>query len=342
MQTAWQSPSNIAIVKYWGKYEPQLPANASLSFTLDACNTQTRIKATASDARGGSFTILVDGKEQPAFAPKIKGFFDRIAHILPWLRDYQFEIDTHNTFPHSSGIASSASGMSAIALCLVDFHKMLGGEIPEGNSRELASVLSRLGSGSAARSIYGGAVVWGKHPDIPGSSNEAAVEVTEALHPIFRNYQDVVLLVEKGKKSTSSTAGHGLMKNHPYASARFSQANSRLSELMHILRSGDTERFAALSEAEALTLHAMMMTSEPNFILMKPDTLAILEHIRQFRADTGIQLAFTLDAGANVHLLFPENTKQKVMPFVNEILVAHCKDEAYICDQVGTGPKPLK
>jgi diphosphomevalonate decarboxylase len=341
MQTSWQSPSNIAIVKYWGKFEPQLPANASLSFTLSACNTQTRMTALPS-SNGGSFIVHMDGVEQTGFAPKIQGFFKRIQHLLPWLYDYHFQIDTHNTFPHSSGIASSASGMSALALCLVDFHMQLGHPLTATERLLLASELARLGSGSAARSVYGGAVVWGKHPDIPGSADEVAIPVNEVLHPVFQNYQDVVLLVEKGKKATSSTAGHGLMINHPYAQTRFQQANQRLSELMVILKSGDLERFGALSEAEALTLHAMMMTSTPNFVLMKPNTLAILELIREFRAQTGIQAAFTLDAGANVHLLFPEADKQKVLEFVDSSLVAYCHEGHYICDQMGNGPQPLK
>lgn len=340
MKTTWESPSNIALVKYWGKYEPQLPANPSVSFTLSACATQTTVEATPIAQPTGAFVfdVLLDGKPEPGFAPKIEGFLKRIQHLLPWLPEYQYTIRTSNSFPHSSGIASSASGMSALALCLVGFHKQLGFDVP-GTDYQFASILARLGSGSAARSVYGGLVVWGHHTEVPNSSDEYAVPLQLPVHDVFKTYQDVVLLVEKGKKQTSSTAGHGLMVGHPFAERRFQHASEQLSRLLAILKAGDTEAFSHLIEAEALELHAMMMTSNPYFMLMKPNTLSILEHIWAFRRDTGIQASFTLDAGANVHLLFPEAAKHSVMDLVTSKLVAYCKEGAYICDQVGNGPK---
>jgi diphosphomevalonate decarboxylase len=285
------------------------------------------------------FEIYFEGIKTPAFAPKIAAFFKRVAHLVPWVYDYSFSIYTQNSFPHSSGIASSASGMSALALCLTDFHQELGSVLE--NPRQFASELARLGSGSAARSVYGGLVVWGKHNDLPASSDTFAVPYELPVHADFNSFQDVVLLVEKGQKETSSTAGHGLMHGHPFAERRFQQAHENMKRLMPILKTGDLEGFGEIVESEALTLHALMMTSQPNFILMKPNTLAILEHIRQFRKETKIPAYFTLDAGANVHYLFPEKDKQKVMTFVTEKLLAYCKNSEYICDFVGQGPKSL-
>src|SRR5688572_25563631 len=114
--SSWRSPSNIALIKYWGKHGIQLPRNPSLSFTLTACHTDMIVKTTL-DANSPELTVLYGGNETPAFAPKIKSFFTRLDGELPWLKNSAIVIDSVNTFPHAAGIASSASSMSALALC---------------------------------------------------------------------------------------------------------------------------------------------------------------------------------------------------------------------------------
>ncbi len=203
--------------------------------------------------------------------------------------------------------------MSALALCLMSVEKLLNPEIDIAYFNQKASFLARLGSGSACRSIEGDLVVWGQHNQIKGSSDLYGVKYTDEVHPVFKNYHDTILLVDKGEKQVSSTVGHNLMHNHPYAQKRFKQAVENISEMKNILKLGDLKGFIALLESEALTLHAMMMTSMPYFILMKPNTLEIINKIWEFRAKTGLHIGFTLDAGANVHILFPENERQKLM-----------------------------
>ena len=116
----WSSPSNIALVKYWGKKDNQIPENPSVSFTLDHCKTITTLSYSKKESNDAfSFDVFLDGEQKDSFKPKIETFFKRIEKYAPFLKDYHFKIETSNTFPHSSGIASSASGMSALALCLV-------------------------------------------------------------------------------------------------------------------------------------------------------------------------------------------------------------------------------
>ena len=200
-----------------------------------------------------------------------------------------------------------------------------------------ASFLARLGSGSACRSIKGSVVVWGEHNDFSESSNLYGVGFPCVIHKNFTNYQDTILLVDKGEKQVSSTVGHELMHGHPYAQQRFAQAHDNLSNLKEILVNGDIEGFIKIVESEALTLHSMMMTSMPYFILMKPNTLEIINRIWKFRKETGIPVCFTLDAGANVHVLYPENDKVKVLEFIKNELVAYCQNSQYICDEIGNG-----
>ena len=336
-QVSWQAPSNIALVKYWGKYGEQLPKNASISFTLQNCNTKTSLSFEAKDSEGFDFEVFLDGKREASFEPKILKFFERVVAYLPFLKDYKFKIETSNSFPHSSGIASSASGMSALALCLVDIEGSLSGA--EGSTVDLnkASFIARLGSGSACRSIEGDLIVWGEHADIEGSSNLLGIKYPFAVHENFKNYQDTVLLVDKGEKQVSSTVGHNLMHNHPFADERFKQANDNLSKLIPVLKNGDLSEFIKIVENEALSLHAMMLTSMPYFILMKPNTLEIINRIWTFREKTNSKVCFTLDAGANVHVLFPTVEKETVSEFIITELTQFCKNGEFIEDHLGFG-----
>jgi diphosphomevalonate decarboxylase len=180
-------------------------------------------------------------------------------------------------------------------------------------------------------------VVWGKHAEIENSSNLFGVEFPTAIHENFKNYQDTILLVDKGEKQVSSTVGHDLMHHHPFAEQRFLQAHHNLSAIKTVLETGDLPEFIKIVESEALTLHAMMMTSMPYFILMKPNTLEIINKIWKFRNETKIPVCFTLDAGANVHVLYPENVSVAVLQFIKDELVGYCQNGQYICDAIGNG-----
>jgi diphosphomevalonate decarboxylase len=337
---SWSAPSNIALVKYWGKKANQIPANPSISFTLSDCKTITTLGFSQKETTGAfSFDLLFEGQPKESFRPKIEKFFERVEAYLPFLKSYHFTIDTRNTFPHSSGIASSASGMAALAVNLMSLERLLNPDMTNDYFYQKASFLARLGSGSACRSIKGSTVIWGSHEDTEGSTNLYGVPFTN-VHEVFTTFQDTILLVDKGEKQVSSTLGHDLMHNHPYAERRFAQAHENLSAIKQALASGDLDAFIKITESEALTLHAMMMTSMPYFILMKPNTLEIINKIWQFRAKTTVPVCFTLDAGANVHVLYPENVAGKVLQFIQDELLGYCQNNQYICDKIGTGAQP--
>ena len=341
-KVSWSSPSNIALVKYWGKYGNQLPQNPSLSFTLTNCATTTHLSFKPKEKNDQfSFSFLFEGKEQPSFHPKMEAFFERIKIFCPYLLEHDLTISSSNSFPHSSGIASSASSMSALALCLLSVEEQGAGFASQERFNQKASFLARLGSGSAARSIQGPMMSWGETNAIKGSSQEFATCIDQEIHPVFRNYQDTILIIDKGQKKVSSTLGHQLMKNHPYATSRFQQAQQHMGRLMVILKNGELDDFMQLVELEALTLHALMMASNPYFVLMQPNTLAVLNKIWAFREATKLPLCFTLDAGANVHLLYPEEHKNTIGDFIASDLASFCEAGQYIEDQVGTGAKKL-
>lgn len=125
------------------------------------------------------------------------------------------------------------------------------------------------------------------------------------------------------------------MKTNPYAERRFREAHENFAKLKNILKTGDLEGFIKLTEHEALTLHAMMMMSDPAFILMKTGTLEVINKIWDFRRITGLPLFFTLDAGANVHLLFPNDIESdKIKIFIQQELLPFTQKGGVVKDEM--------
>lgn len=340
----WRSPSNIALVKYWGKKQEQIPCNPSISFTLKNAYTTTNLEWKRKNASSGkhvNFTFYFQGKKNEIFKRRIQKYLNRLAIEIPHLLKYDLNIASQNTFPHSSGIASSASAMSALAAALVDMERQIkttsdADSLDKNEHNYRTSAFSRLGSGSACRSIYPKAALWGKC-SVEDSSDEYAIALEYILHPHFQDYKDAILLVDQGEKRVSSSAGHQLMNGNPYASARYARAAENTETLLSILQSGHLDDFTLLVEEEAMTLHALMMASSPGYILMHPNTLYIIDRVRQFRIDSGIPICFTLDAGPNVHLLYPGNERESVYDFITSELLRYCDGSQWIDDEMGPG-----
>lgn len=340
----WRSPSNIALVKYWGKHGQQLPRNPSVSFTLNNAVTDTMIEYAPKDqpSEGISLDFLFHGEQNEAFAAKIEAYLTSILPAFPFLKQLKLSIKSGNSFPHSTGIASSASAMSAIALGICTLEHRLFDTLGDDLAFDTkASYFSRLGSGSACRSIFSRAAVWGKSSIVADSHDEYAVGIESELHPVFNSFHDDILIVSKSEKKVSSRAGHALMEGNPYAPARYQQAINHLEQIMPTLRNGDLETFGNIVEKEALALHALMMASNPPYVLMRPNTLEMIERIQDYRAETKHPIYFTLDAGPNIHLLYPESIIHDARPFIEEQLVPLCQDQTYLPDWVGEGPEEM-
>jgi diphosphomevalonate decarboxylase len=338
-KVSWRSPSNIAIIKYWGKHGRQFPVNPSISLTLKKSFTDLELNVYEKIADNGNIDVhfLFHGQRNDKFEQRIRQYFDSIKNELPFVTKYRFEIQSENSFPHSSGIASSASSMSALALSLVSFADSLGLQIQD-HGFQFASYLSRLASGSACRSVFGGWTIWGELPQVIGSSDEFAINLPFTVHPNFQSLQDLVLITSSTPKKVSSSEGHYKMTSHPYNEARKLQAGRHAVELLDVLKEGNFTAFATIAESEALSLHALMLSSEPGYFLVNSRTLEIIEEIRSFREETGVQLCFTLDAGPNVHLLYPLEEKKKVMQFLKEELLMLCEGGRWLDDGAGDGP----
>ena len=340
----YTSPSNIALIKYWGKYGRQYPRNASISLTLDRAYSDTSVAYTERAQAGDtvSMAFYFEGETNAAFQKKLEKYLNSILEEVSFLRTHHLVIRSSNSFPHSAGIASSASAMSAVAMCLCQIEQRIGkGYSDEAAMLQKASHLARLGSGSACRSVYPVAAVWGTHPHISASSNDYAIPFAEELDPVFQSYKNDILIISRKEKSVSSTQGHALMEGNVYAASRYAQAEERMTRLLAAMKAGDLEVFGEIVEGEALSLHAMMMAAEHPFILLRPNTLAAISLIQDFRRETQVPLYFSLDAGPNPHLLYPAQYAPEVKAFISSDLQPLCHEGMVIADGVGQGPKLL-
>ena len=168
-EVVWRSPSNLAILKYWGKHGVQLPNNPSLSMTLQNAFTDTVIRYRPKE----DYTETIDldfhfhEEANEVFKGKIERYFESLLPIFPFLKQLKLDIHSGNSFPHSSGIASSASSMSALALCLCTMEDQFFGTLDDDTEFDRkASFVARLGSGSASRSIFPGMALWGETGEV--------------------------------------------------------------------------------------------------------------------------------------------------------------------------------
>lgn len=331
---SWEAPSNIAIVKYWGKRAQQLPINPSFSFTLSNCKTKTSIQW---EQRSGQehldFEFFYDGQRKPRFEYKLKTFFNHVEILYPAFKSVYLNIDSINSFPHSAGIASSASAMAALALCMMSIENEIKGVVMQQDEfLNKASYLARLGSGSACRSVYPLAAAWGYSKTLAESSDDYAIPMANLLHEEFKTIQDYIFIVSRAEKKVSSTAGHQLMENHPYRDARIQQAHENFNLLVPVLKSGDWTAFTKICETEALSLHGLMMSSNPSYILLEPESIHIINELKLFQQESKLPITYTIDAGPNIHVLFPKRIQEEVDSWIKNSLSTYWEEEQIIFD----------
>ena len=295
---------NIALIKYWGNREQRLrlPSNDSLSFNLGDLRTTTTVEF---DTQLERDEVSID--ERPAgdqAYERVSRHLDRIAdsECVPLLHAgarCRARVTSSNTFPMGVGIASSASGFAALTLATcaaLGLHK---------SEAELSS-LARLGSGSACRSVPGGYVAW---------HESHAVSIAPPQH---WNLVDVIAIISERHKSVGSTEGHALAHTSPLQAARVADTPRRYELCQRAILDCDFATLAETIEQDALMMHAVIMTSRPSIVYWEPTTLHIINTVRQLRAD-GLSVAFTIDAGPNVHCICEPRALKQVKQALRQI-----------------------
>ena len=332
------APSNIALIKYWGKSDATLnwPANDSISMTLSRARTITSatIRSNAPSENCHRLSFRTSATKSIAVRDQ-----EKTTRFLEWLRleikpygsaEGALDLLTYNSFPSSCGIASSASGFAALTVAataawtgtknFADLHDL-------GISRAHLSDWARRGSGSACRSIHGGFVQWerGHSPN------------TQKINPVFSEEHwplaDLIVLIDRGAKSTSSTEGHARAFTSPLMNVRLSGLGERLKNCAQAIEARDLERLGTIIEAESIEMHAVMMTSNPRTDYFGSATIDFISWLRKSRAKGEFSAWFTLDAGPNPHVLCrPEDAAA-----IKAIILKKFPSSSVIHDQTGSG-----
>jgi diphosphomevalonate decarboxylase len=303
---------NIAFIKYWGNRDThlRLPVNGSISMNLDGLFTRTTVTFSASLSTDN---LLINSKPVSG-----KGL-ERVSSILDLVRgmakiNEKAEVTSENNFPAGAGIASSAAAFAALALA---GSKAAGLNLSEPE----LSVLARRGSGSASRSIPAGFVEWKMGQ---GESESYAFSIAPADH---WNLVDCVAIVSAAHKKTGSTEGHAIAGTSPLQNARVDDAARRLDICRSAILNKDFEAFANIIEHDSDMMHAVMMTSNPPLMYWQSATVGIFHQVREWRAG-GLPVGYTVDAGANVHVLclgeYAKEVEKRLheLPGVKDVLVA--------------------
>jgi diphosphomevalonate decarboxylase len=303
---------NIAFIKYWGNRDDalRLPANGSISMNLAGLETITSI---AFDPQLGNDEFIFDGVLQsgPALA-RVTTHLDRLRSKAGSI--LKARVESRNNFPLGAGIASSASGFAALTVAGA---AALGLTLSE---REL-SILARRESGSASRSIPAGYVEWYAAEADPDSYAESIAP------PDHWALTDVIAIIDSRPKKTGSAEGNRLARTSPRQAARVADAPRRLAICRRAVREKDFTALAEILEEDTRLMHEVMRTSTPALNYLVPATEKFMRWIPAWRAQ-GLPVAFTIDAGPNVHCLCPMESAAEVerrlreIPAVERVLVA--------------------
>ncbi len=303
MRVTAKANSNIALIKYWGKRDASLnlPAVGSISVTLDGLSTQTSVWFKTGL---GKDRLLLNGTEESGLA------LDRVSRFLNIIRmragtSLKAFVESSNNFPTAAGLASSASAFAALA---VASSKAAGLTLTEAELSEL----SRRGSGSAARSIFGGFVEMhrGEKPD--GSDSIAEPLADKA----FWDLRLLIAVTSEKAKTTDSTSGMTQSKaSSPYYPVWVDTAEADLAEMRSVLLAKDFQKVGEISEYSCLKMHALAQSGRPGVVYWNGATVKVMHAVRELR-QSGIPVYFTIDAGPQVKVLcLPENEQ-----VVNEML----------------------
>ncbi len=315
MPATARSTPNIALIKYWGNRnnEKRLPAADSLSMTLD----MPYVEITVDHARELSVrSYAEDGSEIALKEKDIARFGKHLSLTKQFLAGLgraeslpdAAAITVRSRIPPAIGLASSAAVFSCLAKA---YAGLMANSV--ALTDEQVSVIARFGSGSAARSIFGGysALLAGAGEE-PGSS--FAVSVADGNHWLLH---DIVIVPSREEKKVGSTEGHELAWSSPNYKARLEAMPRRNKECWDAILQKDFEKLRRVAEEDALDMHHVMETSVPPIRYLSEDTHRILKDIEALRESENLPVLYTMDAGPTVHLLCPDDAVATVREFAH-------------------------
>lgn len=280
------APSNIAFIKYWGRKDEELrlPENGSISMNLSQLLTTTTVDF---DNIYKKDSVIIDGVENEKESQRVIKHLDRVRKLAD-INNFA-KVVSKNNFPSGTGLSSSASGFAALTVAA---SASAGLSLSEKD----LSILARLGSGSACRSIPDGFVEW-----LDGNTNDSSFAVS-LYPPSYWDIADVVVVASNEKKKVSTTEGQKLSNTSPFHDTRQENLPNKITKLKQFLKDKNFSEFGTIIETEALELHSIMLTSTPSLIYLLPNTLRIIHAVKNMR-ENGVEVYFTLNTGQDVHLI---------------------------------------
>lgn len=330
-----KAPANIAFIKYWGRFDHKifLPLNSSISMSLSACHTITEAEL----IEGNEDIVEIKFYNQKAYTRIQPGKDIKEANMFAQIERIRnmagiankVHIKSENSFPADAGIASSASGFSALTAALL---LVYGLETIFKDKKEFSKEIRLCGSASAARSGYGGFVEL-----LSGKEHDESYAV-QLFDETYWQLYDLVCVVDPLKKKVSSSKGHEKSTSSPFMKARLEELPDRIAALKQALKEKDLVRLGELIEEDALSMHTVMMTQKPSLLYWNSGTLSIMHLVKELRDYNNIYGYFSMDAGANVHVITDQNNLNKLLPLLktNEFI------DEIIIDKVGKGVEVLK
>jgi len=302
MKATATAPSNIAFIKYWGKKDEnlKLPENGSLSMNLSDLSTTTTVEF-SSDFENDE--IIINGKKDEIEGNRAVKHLDRIRILAGTAQ--KAKVVSENNFDTGTGLSSSASGFAALSFAAA---RAAGLNLTE---KEL-SILARQGSGSACRSIPDGFVEW-----LNGNSSETSYAVS-LFSPDWWDIADIVVVVNTGKKEVSTTEGMKTTITSPFFKTRLDNIKEKILTAKKLLKEKNFISFGELVEAEALELHAIMLTSNPSLIYWTPGTLKMMKLVKKWRKED-LPVYFTINTGQDIHLIVEGINKDHVVEKLKEV-----------------------
>lgn len=315
MKSTAKAPTNIALIKYWGKRDEELmlPANSSLSVTLDRFFTVTTVEF-LEDATKDVFYFNGERASETE-TKKVSRFLDIVRSLAG--SSLYATVHSQNHVPTAAGFASSASGYAALAAASA---KAIG--LPLEGS--FLSRLARRGSGSACRSIYGGFVEW-KKGELNDGSDSYAVQILDEKGWDFTILS--VVLENKRKKVLSREGMQRTVETSPFFQGWLNTVNTDLQLAKEAIRERDFEKLGTVAEKNALKMHATTLGADPPFLYWQPGTLEVMERVQELRL-SGIPAFFTIDAGPNVKVLCLNEDEEAV---VKELSALSSVKEIFSC-----------
>ncbi len=296
MKATAKAPANIAFIKYWGKRNAKLrlPMNSSISMNLTEIFTITSVEF---DVKLKEDLVRIDGKVvSDKEKERVVKHIERIRRLAKV--NLKAKVESRNNFPKGTGLASSASGFAALTLAASKAAKL-------NLTEKQLSILARIGSGSACRSIPSGFVEWRA-----GNTNESSY--ARSLHsPDYWSICDVIAIVGRKSKKVGSTEGHALVESSPFFKTRLSGMKKKVDEIKTAMKEKNFSKFGEILEEEAINMHSVMMTSKPALYYWTPETLKIMLKVIEWRGQ-GLESYFTIDAGPNVHIICREQNVDKI------------------------------